>query len=203
MARQCTVCKNQYPSHANFCALCGRPLVTVAVTRAGRHAGLVVVVIVAGLATYAVLAATRSAAVLENRRFDIPRAKATAMFELLRPRDVKVVVRRDGGRLKITGTPQECDALAKFVGLITRYTGKPECEVRVAMERARKGWSTRQRYKLPKSKARALFNALAPDDVPVLVSWSGKRVRVDASPQVQETIRQVVEILRGRRLKKG
>lgn len=200
MARQCTVCQSRYPSHANFCALCGRPLVTVAVTPAGRNVGLVVVVIVAGLATYAVLAATRSATVLEDRSFDIPRAKATAVFELLRPRDVKVVVRKDGRRVQITGTPKECDALAKFVGLITRYTGKPECEVRVAMERARKGWTTRRKYKLSKSRARALFNALAPDDVPVLVSWSGKRVRVDASPQVQENIRHVVEILRGRRL---
>ncbi len=194
------MCRSLFPSHANFCALCGRPLVPAGRSPVFRNAGLALTFAISVLITYAVFAATRTVVATEERRFDLPPAKTAAMFELLKPRDVKVLVRKDTGRLHIVGTAKECEVLADFTRLITRHRGKPACEVRQCMEHARKSWTTREAYKLPKRRAKALFDALAPDDVPVLVSWKGKRVRVDADPGDQKIIRHIVTILRGRRL---
>lgn len=200
MARQCTVCQKSYPSHANYCAICGRLLVTTGITVGSRNGRLVLAVMISALATFAVFAATRSPVQIESRSFDLPPAKAAAMFRLLKPKDVKVIVARDGNHVQIKGTHRECDALTDFIGLIGRFSSQSECQVRRQMERARKTWTTHETYRLPKSKAKALFDALAPDDVPVLVSWSGKRLRIDASPTDQAILKQLVQILRGRRL---
>ncbi len=200
MARQCTVCQKSYLSQANYCAICGRPLVTTGITVGSRNGRLVLAVMISAVATFAVFAATRSPVQIESRFFDLPSAKAAVVFNLLKPSDIKVIVKRDGDRIEIRGTHRECDVLTDFAGLIGRYSGRPECEVRHQMERARKTWTTRETYRLPKSRAKALFDALAPDDVPVLVSWSGKRLRSDASPADQAILKQLVQILRGRRL---
>ena len=194
------MCSSVFPSEANFCALCGSPLVTICGSPVARNFGLGLFIIVAALITYVVFAATRSAPVMEDRCFELPSTKSAALFELLKPRDIKVLVRKDAGCVQITGTPKESDVLTAFVKLITRYSGAPAHEVQRRMSQARRDWTTRRTYKLSKAKAKTLFNILAPDDVPVLVSWSGKRLRVDASPKDQEIIRHVVEILRGRRL---
>jgi hypothetical protein len=158
-------------------------------------------VAVSALVTYAVLAAARPSPEIVLRQFDLPPAKATALYQILKPKSVKVIVGRDGGRVSIKGTAGECDAVAGLARIITRCCSGPSCEARQCVERARKSWTTHRTYRLPgNSKAKALFQALAPEDVPVLVSRSGKKVTVDASPQDQETIARVVDILRGRRL---
>lgn len=200
MARQCTVCRKSYPSQANYCAVCGRPLVADGITPSSRNARLAMAVVISALITYAVFAVARPEVEIEGRFFDLPLAKAAAVFKLLEPRNVKVLVSKDGGRIQINGTGRECDVLADFVGLIGRFGGQPDCEIQRGMEHARKSWTTRQTYKLPKSKAKALFDALAPDDVPVLVSLRGRRLQIDASPTDQATLKHLVEILRGRRL---
>jgi hypothetical protein len=157
-------------------------------------------VVLSAVVTYAVVAASRSPDQLEKRFFNLPDEKAAALFNMLKPADVKVIVGRDGGNVSISGTAGECDALAEFAGLIARLRGQPSCAVKEHIEHARKTWTTSNTYRLPRSKAETLFNALAPDDVPVLVSRDGKRVRVEANPHDQATIRHVVQILRGRRL---
>lgn len=200
MSRECTACHSVNPVHANYCAMCGRALGAAGVSPATRNVRLSVAVIVSALAVYGVFAATRSSPELEDRSFELIPCKAAAMFELLKPRDVKMLVSVDAGSLQITGTRGECDALTEFVELITRYHGKSSHEVRLCMKRARRGWTTRRDYKLAKDKANALFDVLAASDVPVLVSWSGKRVRVDANSKDQETVRNIAQILRGRRL---
>ena len=123
-----------------------------------------------------------------------------SIFDLLKPQDVLVLVRQDPSGVQITGTARECAALTDFVALIDRHQGKSEHEVRHLMEDARRRWTTHRSYKLSKHKAKSLFDALAPDDVPVLVSWDGSRVKVDASPEDQSVIARVVRIMRGRRL---
>jgi hypothetical protein len=149
--------------------------------------------------TYAVFATTFREAPKEDRSFDLPCAKAATLFESLEPRDVKVLVRQEGGLIQITGTKRECDAVGDFVSLVTRCGGLSSCEVDKCIQKARVGWTTHRAYKLPKKKAQILFDALAPADVPVLVSLKGTRVRIDASPQDQEVVSSMVDILRGRR----
>ena len=200
MSSECTACHSVNPVHAKYCAMCGRELGAAGVSPATRNVRLSVAAIVSALAVYGVFAATRSSPELENRSFELMPCKAAAMFELLKPQDVKVVVSVDNGSLQITGTRGECGAVTQFAGLITRYQGKSAHEVRLHMKDARRGWTTRRDYKLAKDKANALFDVLAASDVPVLVSWNGKRVRVDANPEDQETVHNIARILRGRRL---
>ncbi len=199
MARQCPTCQSFYASHANFCAVCGLALVSPRASRGPKKAGLALALAVSALVTYAVFAVARPSLELEDRGFHLPPATAGAMLELLKPRSVKVLVSKDADHIKIKGTARECDVLADFAGIITRHKGKSACEVREEMKRARRGWTTHRVYKLPDARAKALFRALAPDDVPVLVSWAGKRIRIDATPIDQEVMRRVVEILRGHR----
>jgi len=200
MAKRCTVCQKSYASQANFCAVCGRPLVTQGLSSSSRNVRLFLTVVISALVTYAVFAAARTPLVVESRFFDLPSAKASAVYNLLKPRDVKVVVQKDGDRVRITGTRRECDAIADFVNLIARFRGQSPCSIEQNMARARKTWSARQTYRMPGPKSKALFDALAPDDVPVLVSWKGKRLRIDANPSDQATLEHFVQILRGRRL---
>ena len=189
-----------YPSSANFCARCGQPLVTVRSSTAARDVGLGLGIIFVAFVAYIVFAAVRPSNVTEKLSFELPSSKAEAVFDLLKPQDVEVLVYRNDGCVQITGTGRECDAVAELVELITRYGGMPAGEVNRRMERARKGWTTRRTYKLSEDKAQAFFNVLAPDDVPVLVSLSSERLRVDATPQDQRIIRDVVKILRRKRL---
>ncbi len=199
MARQCPTCQSLYAAHANYCAVCGLALVSPRGARRPKKAVLALTLMVSALITYAVFAVARPSLELEDRGFHLPPAKAGAMLELLKPRSVKVRVRNYADHIKIKGTANECDILEDFAGLIARHKGKPDCDVRECMKQARGGWTTHKLYKLPNARAKALFRALAPDDVPVLVSWAGKRVRVDATPKDQEVVGQVVEILCGHR----
>lgn len=199
MARQCPTCQSLYAPHANFCAVCGLALVSPGGAGRPKKVVLALTLALSALITYAVFAVARPSVELEDRGFHLPPAKAGAMLELLKPRSVKVLVSKDGGQIKIKGTAKECDVLADFAGLIARHRGKPACDVRDCMKQARRTWTTHRLYKLPNARAKALFRALAPDDVPVLVSWAGKRVRVDATAIDQKVVGHVVEILRGHR----
>jgi hypothetical protein len=199
MSRQCTTCHRAYPADANFCSVCGQPLVTANTPPDLRRVGLALFVIVSAVVTLGVIAGTRPARVTEERHLRLPPAKAAAMFELLKPRDVKVIVRKEADGIRITGTAKECHVLAELGNLMVRYEGLPDASVEHHMAQSRKSWRVRRTYKLPKHKAKALFDALAPENVPVLVSWSGKRVRVDASPEDQNIIHSVARVLLGSR----
>ena len=200
MPRDCPTCCRQYPSEANFCAICGRTLVLAVAPPGGRGVMLVLGCVISAAITYGVFAATGSAGPIENRRIELPGAKATALYNLLRPDGIRVVVGRQGGRLDIRGTAGECGTVTAFAEIITRCAGKPADQINHCMAHHRELWSTRQTYRLSSHMARVLFDALSPNDVPVLVSQDGKRVSVSASGADQETVRRFVEILRGRRL---
>ena len=135
-----------------------------------------------------------------ERDFDLCSDKADAMFRLLAPRDIKVIVGRRHEGVNIRGTPREIAVLADFVELITRYGGQSAGEVRAHINYAKHHGAKTRTYKVSKSKGRVLYEILAAADVPVLVSGSARKVRVEALPHDHETLRQVVEILRGRRL---
>jgi hypothetical protein len=142
----------------------------------------------------------RPSGATEKRSFELPLSKASAVFNLLKPDDVKVIVYQDAGCVQISGTERECEVISDLVGLITRYGGMSPGDVKRRMDRARRGWTTKQTYRLPESKAAALFKVLAPDDVPVLVGRRGERVQVAATREDQRIIRGVVRILHGKRL---
>jgi hypothetical protein len=174
-----------------------------------KNVALVLAVIIAAATTFVVFGAVelsgvrslvRSPAPTVNRGFNLGYDKADAMYRLLAPRDIKVIVGRHDQGVNIQGTPREIAALTDFVELITRYHGQSAGEVRAHINYAKRHGARTRTYKVPKSKGKVLYEILAADDVPVLVSGSARKIRVEATPHDQETLRQVVEILRGRRL---
>ncbi len=200
MGRQCSACRSEHPHHANFCAICGRALPAPPALSPVRTGRLAMAVVVAVAASAVIVTAARSPRVTVSRSLDLPSEKSAALYELLRPSDVKVIVSRDHDRLRVRGTPAECDAVSAFAGLVTRHVDHSPGELKRCMAQARRGWSTKKTYKLSTRGARALFGALAPEDVPVLVSRTGNRVRVEASVEDQAIVAEMASILRGHRL---
>ena len=223
MGKTCSTCQRSYPAHARFCALCGRPLVSprpsAGPSPTKRNLGVLAAAVVAVVTALIVFGSARNSpsppregwsrftswadswsVPTIKRHFDLPHNKTEELFELLAPRDIKVVVgRRDDG-LSAEGTVNELDALNSFAELLTRYDHIAERKVRNHVALLRPQWTDHRTYKLPKAKARVLFKVLRADDVAVGVSYNGKRhVRVNAAPADQKTVRRMVEILRGNR----
>ena len=215
MSAICPTCQRHNPTHARFCACCGRALRRRGGGRAawGAFPALVVVLGVAlwaggwwggpgawiGKAHEALR--SRTSPRLVKRHVHLSREKADAMFNLLAPADVKVIVGRHDHGVNITGTRREVAVLEDFVELVTRHEGAGEHELGRSIERLRSTWTKRQTYQLPRHQAQCLFRILAFDDVPVLVHGHSSSVVVDATTADQEILAGAVEILRGHRLR--
>ena len=212
----CPTCKRTNPPNARFCACCGRALRRQGGGRiaVGAFPALVVILGIVlwsgglrgcpggGLVSKARDALrSRTSSHLVKRHFHLSPAKADAMFKLLAPSDIKVIVGRHNRGVNITGTPREAEILEEFVELLVRHEGSSKRELQQSIERLRSTWTKRQTYKLPRDKARSLFHVLAFDDVPVYVHGYPSRVIVDATERDQQTVAGVVEILHGHRLR--
>ena len=134
-----------------------------------------------------------------QRAYDLVPAKAAALHHLLAPRDVRVLVSWSESRVSVKGTEREVEILDRFVALLNRVDCCNAACVSAHMDKARRTWTTSRNYKLSRGKGAALFNILAFDDVPVLVSGSKSKICVQASPDDQKTIWHVVNILKGQR----
>ena len=132
-----------------------------------------------------------------ERAFVMPPAKADALYELLRPSTVRVIVGRNGDGVYIRGTSEEVDTITALVDLLTREQCALEHRCDERMNELRPTFNTTQRHKLARSRASALAALLAFEDVPVLVSRRSTKVTVEASRADQATLRRVVDILRG------
>jgi hypothetical protein len=137
---------------------------------------------------------------LVQRTFEMPAAKADAMFVLLRPSDIKVIVGRCQGGVFIKGTPAELEVVGDLVELVTRLESSDTGCLDDVIRDLRGTWTCRRTYELPHRKAMAFHKILAFDDVPVLVHGYTSRVIVDATEADQKLLADVVSILRGKRL---
>jgi hypothetical protein len=155
-------------------------------------------VMVAALASAAM--AQPAARSQDRKAFPLENAKADAVFKLLAPNHVQVLVSRTPDGIAVQGTSTEVDAVARFVELITRDAGKNYSTDQAALAELRKGWDTQQSYKLPEESAEALFAVLAFDDVPVLVAHAPDGISIEAGKRDQKVIARMVRILNGKRL---
>ncbi len=208
----CPTCRRPNPSHARYCACCGRALRRSG-CRSGSCRGLLVTLAVVGLVLWSTgwrgvpmawVSKVREAVSrvrspqLVRRHLELNPAKADAFFKLLAPADVQVLVARTDRGISIKGTPHEADVLADFAGLLTRH--ERACgNQRFSMDKLAATWTVRQTYTVPAAKARTLYDLLADDDVPVYVQRHSQTVVVDASESDQKTIAGVVDILHGKR----
>ncbi len=211
----CSNCQHRNPPQSQYCGACGSALVACVRAAAGSASwllkfGLVAAVVAFGLiwiASPGDRGVTWRLPVFDPR--PLPEVQANlilcehrkkALYGLLAPADIAVqVARRDDG-LSIIGTPKEVETLKRFAGLLTRLHGLEIPQFKVQMSKARELWTTSDTYRLPRDKMSPFFDVLAYHDVPVLVSWGGKKIWVSATPSDQEVVRNIVEILRGERL---
>lgn len=216
MTMQCPFCAEHNPQHANFCSRCGRAFALTTCCGARRPGcsgkssrvlgALVLAGVLAGSVAWVFDSASASS-VYSNawklradtvRDYDLRRDKADAVYEILAPRDVKVLVSKRSGGLRVRASSSAAFVLDEFISLVSRLDHLPRVEMEHRMRHARDGWCTSRTYKLGRKQSTLLQHVLAFDNVPVLVSRKGSRLRVEASPQDQETVASIVRLLHDR-----
>ncbi len=131
--------------------------------------------------------------------FPLQASKADAVYEMLSPSDIHVIVGRNNGEgVHVRGTSREMRAIEQFIDLLSRAGKHPDIDPVAFVERQKSTWTDRERFKLTRKKAKALAKLLAYNDVPVLVSRNGSRVTVEGTEDDIRTVRAIVEILKGR-----
>lgn len=115
---------------------------------------------------------------------------ADALYELLAPAEVKVIVSRSGDTIAIQGTGEEHATLESALQLLG-WIERDE-----VFERMRQGDSVPCVYRLGPEHADAVYDMLAPDDVKVFVSRSGvDAVSVNATQQEHEVLDRFFSLL--------
>lgn len=208
MSVHCTRCGHPNMSMARYCARCGRGLASQAI--ASGSTGLLPLLILMGVGFFWLAGPVGSfigrsprcrtpyPASRIDRHYNLPDAKADALFTLLAPNHVRVQVSREHQGLAIRGTPDQVDVLDQFVDLVTRFHGFEAQDLHQTMTHLQPTWQVRRDYRLRESQARYLYKILAFNDVPVLVEQNTAGVSIDANAEDQHTLSQLVAILNGR-----
>ena len=210
MTKACSHCRQINSAAANYCRNCGARFVRPKPCRTGcggRSAAgiLLLVFVVFGFSRFPlerairrILPASWSGADRgpQTQRFDLQAAQADAMYALLAPDDVRVVVGRvDHGRISVRGTAREIAVLGDFVSLMRRANRRPS-ERESPLNRP-----CTKAYSLTKARASRLARILDLGPIPFDLTEGGRRLVVRAAPADQETIAQVVRIIEGERLR--
>lgn len=137
-----------------------------------------------------------------RRDFNLSPAKASALYALLAPSDIKVTVRKRPRGVTVHGTPREVAALRDLVDLVNRVEGHgwSAARLKARIDELRPSWTCTDFYELPPDKAKCLWNLLSIDGVPLAISGGPSRLRIDATCADHNILRTVVEILKGRPL---
>lgn len=211
MSKHCTACNRLYPTHAVYCALCGKSLSVShdAPQTSGGTRGLAVLLAatVTAATAFTIFQFKGSDSPSSNldpsvplvwRELELPQSKADMLFELLRPNDVKVLVSREDCCLRVNGSPGEVTTVVGFGELITRFHGVPKGHVSAHLSKMK---LSKKDYKLSRSAAARLFDLLALHDVPVFVYRKGGAVQISADPSDQQMLANFVNILHGKRFR--
>ena len=216
MTLTCPACYQQNPAYARYCERCGNALPAHAPNARSNPWAKVALVIAAALSLMTAVFAVspqrdmwtiswsvfeehhrdRSSLVTRSEDYYLSPSKSQAVFDLLSPADIDVVVRKRPDGVSIEGADWELAALDRFVELLKRKHGQDRASVKEHIDRILQASSSVEEYRLPRHKR--LHQILALDDVPVLVTDGWRNVQVQATEEDQETIRAVVEILGGR-----
>lgn len=141
---------------------------------------------------------TRPSAATAHRRYELTQDKAMALYDLLAPDDVPVRVQRYFSAVSIEGTPSQVQAIDRLVEMLRRnqsYRGEALDWIMTDQQRT---WVRGEPIRLPRDRARRLYDLLALPDVPVGVCEHGGELRIAAAPGDLEVIEAFVRIVRGR-----
>jgi len=211
MLRECTHCRHRNPHHANYCGRCGQAFANARWVRptpprtscrsgAGWVLLLVPLFLIFGPGHWKPTCVSQNRALRNvQRTYALSEDKADALFNLLAPGDVHVLVSRCESGVCIKGTAREVEILDHLAALLMRVQCQSSGCVERYMNQVRPSWTASESYNLSRHKASTLFQLLAFEDVPVGVSARKSKIRVDANITDQETIRGIVNILNGKR----
>ncbi len=131
-----------------------------------------------------------SEADLETRSYALPKGKLAALTKLMVRGDVPLLVSPQHESLEVHGTPKQHEVFAGFVDLI--HPADPEKAKR------KKARTVARTYSMSEGKLSALSELMIRSDVPILVSPSGKRIKVQATPEQHERFAAFVELIEPR-----
>lgn len=203
---RCAACQHENPINAAFCAACGVELRAPAQKGCATGCPSGRVLAIAGFLGFAALLgmtlfrAGGPSRVRATATFELPPAKAAALYDMLSPNDVRVTVNREGRRVTVKGSDREITAIQQLVTLVTCFDHLSDTDAHHAVDQARSHWQDTANYDLPRTQREALLRLLSFDNVPVLVKRDGQQVMVQATRRDRRVIDSVVAILRGERL---
>ncbi len=207
MKRTCKQCRHANPPHASFCAACGGPLSRPAQAsyaappaatpkdKCGRQArgGCLAACALTIIAAACVLVVFKADGTRELN-FTLDSHLADAMFELLAPADVDVVVSRRTKGIHIKGSPQDIRTVARFIAVVTQNTHHPNDPPRAISSH----WLEDRTYILTRHNADSLVEVLAYEHAPVFATQFGSKVEISASPEDHKAIAAMIDVLGGR-----
>lgn len=223
MSTECRQCRHQNPERARFCGRCGQGLLAQAREtlptlpgptphlrrkRCCGPGGLLLLLCLGAISVCWVgnrgLHRSIAWSGPSNQDLSLDAAKARALFDLLSPNDVAVIVGPhfrgsfNGGRtISVSGRSEEVRIVRQFAELLARgehglWFGDHE-----SIDGPSAGMCERT-YRLRRSRAKSLARILSSDDVPVIVTRLGSRMAVSATIKDHRTIAGIVHILGGR-----
>lgn len=132
-----------------------------------------------------------------EKLLDLTPEKADALFALLAPQDIKVLVGRRNQGVHVRGTAKEVATLEALAELMMRESDREITDPQKFIEELEGTWDSASVYKLPKPAGEALLTVLAFPDVPVLVADQSDGIGVRASKRDQAVIADVARIQQG------
>ncbi|HWL94967.1 MAG TPA: hypothetical protein VNT79_15715 [Phycisphaerae bacterium] len=126
---------------------------------------------------------------------DLDAARVDALFDLLKPEDVPVLVREDGDRLLVEGSTHRVGAVRDLVNILRRHVHRGQGDLP-------RETAIRKTYELSRKHAAALARALSYSHASIRVYRDENELSVTASPVDQQAISQLVRsVLRGREVR--
>lgn len=223
MSTECRQCRHQNPERARFCGRCGHGLLAqnretlhslpgptprIRKKRCGGPGGLLLLLCLGAIGVCWVGNRGPHRSISwsgpSKQHLSLDPAKAQALFNLLAPDDVAIIVgphhhgRFNGGRvISVSGSSEEVLIVRQFAELLARMEDGRWFGDHESIGGPSAGTCERT-YRLRRSRAKALAKMLSFGDVPVVVTRLGSRLAVSATIEDHRTIAGIVRILGGR-----
>jgi len=193
----CPACGADNESRARFCAQCGARFYRQPRYSSGSFGTGPILVVLFAVCAFVVCINRFNEPPPRMMRvgLEVTGEKAQAMFDVLAPDSVPIIVGRLDELVWINATPREVNAVREFTRLITRYDDLPKDQVARIIDSHRSAWTSNRTYRLPRELRGPLFRLLAFDNVDVGVYRTGDGIGVNARPEDQRIIERLVRAI--------
>jgi hypothetical protein len=193
--------------HASFCAACGGPLSPQAPAgvapppaatpskKGGKpsRSGCGCVFVFAFIVAACLMVVVNTEGTREQS-FAMDAHLADAIFELLAPSDVDVIVSRRTMGIHVKGSRRDVRTLTQFIAVMTQNTCSPDDPPPDGLSH----WLEDRTYLLTRHKAQSLVDVLSYEHAPVFATQFGSKVEIYARPEDHKAIAAMIDILGGK-----